>query len=112
MTLPLANGRYRRPAQIVSRVLAVSALVVWIFHILLSLQYNATRPQSPDAESGRVIVQNQHGHYVYLTPAEQKRLTGTDILAVGLFLAGMLTVGLFDGFPERRRARPWEIRRW
>jgi hypothetical protein len=113
MKLPLANAKYRRPATIVSRLLLFSALAVWLAYIGLWLHYDSTRPGQPDVAAGRILVQNTHGHYVYLTPEESTRLTDLEILAAILFVSGFLILGLFaeNGF-TRKRPKPWEVRRW
>jgi hypothetical protein len=112
MKLPLANGKYRRPALIVGRLLGVFGLAVWFFFIGLSTHYDRTRPLVPNVAAGRVIVQNTHGHYVYLTGEESNRLTDLEILAVILFVTGFVIGVLFsqDGF-ARKRSKPWEVRR-
>ena len=112
MKLPLANGKYRRPALIVGRVLAFSGVAIWFSYIWLWTHYDSTRPRLPDVAAGRVIVQNTHGHYVYLTGEESNRLTDLEILAVILFVTGFVIGVLFsqDGF-ARKRSKPWEVRR-
>jgi hypothetical protein len=113
MKLPLANGKYRRPGIIVGRLLGLSGLAVWFFYIGLLTHYDGTRPLVPNVAAGRVIVQNTHGHYVYLTAEERSRLTDLEILAVILFVTGFLMGVLFsqDGF-HKKPSKPWEVRRW
>ncbi len=113
MKLPLANGKYRRPALIVGRVLAFSGVAIWFSYIWLWTHYDSTRPRLPDLAAGRVIVQNTHGHYVYLTAAEEDRLRNIEILAGCLFITGFLIGVLFsqDGF-KRKSPKPWEVGRW
>jgi hypothetical protein len=113
MKLPLANGKYRRPATIVWKVLAFSGVAIWLFYIGLWTYYDSTRPRLPDVATGRVVVQNTHGHYVYLTAEESSRLRDLEILAGILFLTGFLIGGLFsqDLF-TKKRPKPWEVRRW
>ena len=113
MRLPLANGKYRKPANTVALVLACSALAVWFFHFYAYFQYDSTRPRVPDVASGRVIAQSNHGHIVYLTSEEHSRLTKITIVAVTLFGVGFLIRGLFDpdGF-FNRKPNLWEVRRW
>ena len=113
MKLPLANGKYRRPGLIVGRLLGFSGLAIWLSYILLVIHYDATRPQRPDVAAGRVIVQNTHGHYVYLTSEEKTRLINIEILAGSLFITGFLIGVLFsqDGF-KKKPFKPWEVRRW
>jgi hypothetical protein len=112
MKFPLANGRYRGPATIVSRLLLFSALAVWFFHFYVWIQYDSTRPRVPDVASGRVLTQNTHGHVVYLTVEEQGRLGNIAILAGVLLVAGSLTGMLFA--PDaiwKKPPKPWEVRR-
>jgi hypothetical protein len=113
MRLPLANGKYRKPANTVAMLLAWSGLVVWLFHAYVYFQYDSTRPRTPDVASGRVIEQSNHGRIVYLTAAEHTRLIRITILALGLFVSGFVIRGLFDpdGF-FNRKPKAWEVRRW
>ena len=113
MKLPLANGKYRRPAIIVGRLLGFSGLAVWLSYILLVIHYDATRPQTLDVAAGRTIVQNTHGHYVYLTAVESSRLTDLEILAAVLVVTSVLIGVLFsqDEF-KKKPSQPWEVRRW
>jgi uncharacterized membrane protein len=112
MKLPLANGKYRSTALIVGRLLAFSAVAVWFSYIWPVTHYDSTRPQVPDVAAGRVISQNTHGHYVYLTAEESSRLTNLEIAAFSLFITGFLIGGLFaQGGFTRQRAKPWELRR-
>jgi hypothetical protein len=113
MKVPLANGRYRRPATIVSRLLLFSALAVWFFYFYVWYQYDGSRPRVPDVASGRVLAQNSHGHVVYLTVEEQGRLGNIVILAGALVVMGVLVGTLFA--PDavwKKPAKPWEVRRW
>jgi hypothetical protein len=113
MNLPLAKGKYRRPALIVARLLGFSGLAVWFTYIGLWTHYDSTRPRVPDVATGRVIVQNTHGHYVYLTAEERTRLTDLEIVAAILVVTSFLMGALFaqDGF-KRKSQKPWEVRRW
>jgi len=118
MKLPLAKGKYSKPAITVGKLLAFSAVAIWFSYILLWTHYDNTRARVPDVAAGRVIVQNTHGHRVYLTAEEHSRLDYLEIAAVVLFLAGFLIIGFFaDGeFRITRRkgssTKPWEMRRW
>ncbi len=109
MKLPLAKGKYRKPARMLSALLGFSALAVWLFHFHVSDQYDATRPRQPVSSSGRFYAQNTHGHVVYLTKQEDARLTKLTILAFSLFCTGGLIGILFD---ERITPAPWEKKRW
>jgi hypothetical protein len=110
--VPLANGRYRRPATIVWRLFAFSVLAFWFFFIYVTYQYDGTRPRFPDEASGRVFPQNTHGHVVYLTAGEKGRLRNIVIFAGVLLVTGVLTATLFA--PEavwKKPPKPWEVRR-
>jgi hypothetical protein len=112
MKLPLANGRYLRPATVIARTLLLSALAVWFFHLYVFLQYDGSRPRVPDVASGRVLEQNNHGHVVYLTVEEQGKLGNIAILAGVLVVTGIAIGTLFA--PEsiwKKPSRPWEVRR-
>ena len=113
MKLPLAGGKYRKPARIIAMLLGYSGLALWFYHFYVWYQYDGTRPRIPDAMSGRVLPQNTHGHVVYLTVGEQSRLRNIAILAGILLMTGILSGILFssDHF-WRKRPKPWEVRRW
>jgi hypothetical protein len=109
LKLPLAKGKYRKPARMLSALLGFSALAVWLFHFHVWYQYDATRPHKPDASSGRSYAQNTHGHIVYLTAEEEAWLTKLSILAFSLAcIAGFIGI-LFD---ERFTPAPWEKKQW
>jgi hypothetical protein len=113
MKLPLANGKYRRPAAIISKLLLFSALAVWFFHFYVWYQYDGTRPSAPDVASGRVLAQNSHGHVVYLTVEEKNRLRNIVVAAGLLLVTGILVGTLFA--PDavwKKPPKPWEVRRW
>jgi hypothetical protein len=109
VNLPLAKGRYGKPAQKLSSLLAVSAIAVWLFHLYIWYQYDGTRPRQPDAMSGRFYAQNTHGHVVYLTREEDAGLTKLTILTFSLFGTAFLIGGLFV---KKVVPTPWEKRRW
>ena len=113
MNLPLANGKYRKPAGILARLLGFSGLALWIFHLYVFLQYNATRPRQFDTSSGRIYAENNHGHVVYLTKTEDTTLTALAVIAFSLLGAGALTVSLFgDNIGWSKRPAPWEKKQW
>jgi len=113
VNLPLANGKYRKPAEVIVKVLCFSGLAIWFFHLYIFLQYDATRPRHIDTSSGRVCAQNNHGNIVYLTKAEDTGLTKLSVLAFSLMGAGFLTGGLFvERIGWRRRPEPWEKKQW
>jgi hypothetical protein len=95
VNLPLAKGKYSKPAVLFGRILAYTGLAFWLFHFYVWYQYDATRPRQPDASAGRLYAQNTHGHVVYLTKEEGARLTNLSILALSLLLSGGLCLPLF-----------------
>jgi hypothetical protein len=107
MKIPLADGKYRRPAKIVSGTLAFSALAVWIFYFYAYYQFDSSRPRIADETVGRVFAQSNHGHVVYLTAAEHNRLIMIAILAGALFGIAFLIDALFvRGTFLRRSVKP------
>jgi hypothetical protein len=109
MNLPLAKGKYRKPARILASLLCFSGLAVWFFHFYVWYQYDGTRQRHPDTSSGRVYPQNTHGHVVYLTKEEDARIRNLTIIAFSLFGTGFLLGGLFV---EKKSPVPWEKRQW
>jgi hypothetical protein len=109
MRLPLATGKYRKPARVLSTILGFSALVVWLFHFHVWYQYDATRPRQRDELSGRLFAQNTHGHVVYLTKEEDAGLTKLTVLAFGLFCTAYFIGFLFG---DKIAPGPWEKRQW
>ncbi len=113
MTLPLAMGKYRKPARVLASLLCFTGLAIWLFHFCVWYQYDGTRPTYPVQSVGRVFPQNTHGHVVFLTKEEDTRLTRLTILAFSLMGSGFLVGGLFvEGFHWRKNAAPWEKREW
>ena len=56
------------------RVTTIGFAFTWFGFLGVAVQFNATRPVSPDPEEGRVIPLDNRGHIVYLTKQEQARL--------------------------------------
>lgn len=119
MKLPLANGRYRKPAKIIGGIFAFSAVAVWIFHFWVFFNYDDTRPRRPDPSEGRIYAQNNHGHIVYLTKAEASNITDLRITSFGLAGAAIFTLYVFGDGIERykdqrryRKGKPWEKKQW
>lgn len=90
------------------KILGWSALIVWFSYIYLFLQYEATRPTISDPVAGRVYVQNNHGHYTYLTEQEENRLHALEFGALGIFLIGALA-DHFERHPEQMREANWVV---
>ena len=82
--------REARPRELVAKVLAYSALVVWFSFIGLFEHYSYTRPTIRKQTEGRVYEQNNHGYITYLTAQEQLRLKLLEFSAPILFFAGAL----------------------
>ncbi|MFY9730924.1 MAG: hypothetical protein WB723_13015 [Candidatus Acidiferrales bacterium] len=55
------------------KILGWAALLVWLASIYLFLQYDATRPTSPQPAQGRIYSSNNHGHVTYF----EKRIIST-----------------------------------
>ena len=119
MKLPLANGRYRKPAKIIGCLFGYSAIAVWFFALWLFFRYDDTRPRQPDPSEGHVYAQSNHGHIVYLTKTEASNITNLRITSFGLAGAAMLTLYAFgDGIEWQqdqkryRKGKPWEKKQW
>lgn len=82
------------------KILGWAALLVWLASIYLFLQYDATRPTSPQPAQGRIYSSNNHGHVTYLTNREENYLNGLAIAAFSLFTVAAL-MGYFQGNPRR-----------
>jgi hypothetical protein len=89
------NGPSNR-REIVTKVLLLLSVGVWFGCLALYEHYNRTRPTIENRVGGRVFVQNNHGHQVYLTAPEYYGPILLGITAVTLFLTGSLVD------PERR----------
>ena len=68
----------------------VGCLLTWFGFIGLLEHFDATRPVKPDAVTGAVISQNNHGHIVYLTEREQGQLLSLQRISIGLALVATL----------------------
>jgi|HubBroStandDraft_6_1064221.scaffolds.fasta_scaffold1323618_1 hypothetical protein len=128
MNLPIANGKYRKPAEVLAGFLVCSAASAWFFDLYLSLQYDVTKPRQFSLLSGRIYELSNHGHIVYLTQAEHTKLTYLTILAFGLMATAILVINLFVEktrwnrrgvvlIHEHRQlygsdAAPWEKKLW
>jgi hypothetical protein len=114
MKLPLAEGKYRKPAGVVAGLLACSGLAIWLFHTYVWYDYDRTRPRRADSASGRVYPLNTHGHVVYLTEAEDARLTRLAVLSFSLICGGLIAATLFveNVFVWRKKGQPWEKRKF
>jgi hypothetical protein len=104
---PLIDPKYRKVWKIIGNGLGVLGLSVWLFHFFVWYQYDGTRPRRPDASTGNVFPQNTHGHVVYLTKAEDARITRLTIIAFGLFACSGAVY--YFGLGERfRKPKIWE----
>ena len=68
----------------------VGALLTWFGYIAVFEHFDATRPIYPSGVKGAVILQNNHGHYVYLTGREQAELLFLQRTSIGFALAATL----------------------
>lgn len=91
------------PRAIVAKLLLLLSVGVWFGCSALYEHYNWTRPTVENRAEGRVFVQNNHGHHVYLTASEYYGPIVLGITAVALFLTGSLVD------PKRRI---WRWRAW
>ena len=69
-----SSVKFRRIKTTVVAALVLSALLLWLSFIYLTMRFDATRPTHPDVASGRLYPQNTHGSIVYLNAAERFRL--------------------------------------
>ena len=67
------------------QIMWYTSLAIWIGAIALWFQYNASRPDQPRPELGRIYELNTHGHIVYITFKE------------GLLLYGLMAIGFGGG---------------
>jgi hypothetical protein len=72
------------------KILGWCALLVWFSFIYLFLQYDATRPTTPQPSQGRIHSSNNHGHVTYLTEREESYLRELQIGAFSLFVFAAL----------------------
>jgi hypothetical protein len=82
------------------KILVWSALIVWFSFIYLFLQYDATRPTTPQPSQGRIYSSNNHGHVTYLNEQETNYLRELQIGAFSLFVLGAL-IGYFQSNPRQ-----------
>jgi hypothetical protein len=80
-------------------------VLVWFGCIGLFERYSYTRPTVENRAEGRVYVQNNHGHYTYLTAHEHFLLIFLGVAALALFLTGSLVD------PEHRMWQRWRALR-
>lgn len=80
----------KRKWKFIEGVLATSALIAWVSFAALWIQYDHTRPIIPSVLSGRVHVLNTHGHVVYLTEIERRKISTLNYSAVTLFLMAII----------------------
>jgi hypothetical protein len=92
------------PKRIFVMALAGLSLAIWFSFIALFEHYSATRPNRPDATSGRIYQLNNHGSYAYLTQGEQRRLWCLEFGGPFLFLAAVALANFWkiqtDPYPD------------
>jgi hypothetical protein len=85
-------------------MLGVLSLAIWFSFIALFEHYSATRPNRPDATSGRIYQLNNHGSYAYLTIGEQRRLWCLEFGGLPLLLAAAVLARFWkiqtDPYPD------------
>lgn len=84
------------------KVLGVLGLFMWLSHWVLFLQYDATRPTAMQPAEGRLYPSFNHGHIVYLTQQEQRRLDILERTAGGLFVIA-IPMGFWAKWRLRRK---------
>jgi len=80
---------------VIQTIIGVAALSTWFGYIAMFEHFDATRPTTPDAGAGRIIPQNNHGHVVYLTEREEKKLLRLQYCSIGLVLPGTLVLYIY-----------------
>src|SRR5579863_6584810 len=98
-----------------SRLSAVG-MTIWCLAVLagiglfrLNSRFYNTCPQEPDAQSGHVFPLDNRGHFVYLTAAQNRWMTGTEALFGAASLPACLQSGfraVCEGGSEGLRADP------
>jgi hypothetical protein len=68
------------------KVAGIAYLLAFLGYFADFCYFDSNRPTKPDAASGRVIPQYNHGHVVFLTDREQSQLLTLQDTAIGLFL--------------------------
>jgi hypothetical protein len=96
-----ARGRVWK---IILKTTGIGGLFVWFAFIGAFEHFDATRPIKQDAQEGRVIPQNNHGHIVYLTGEEHRRLHVMQQISLWLFLIAIVAA-CFIGKKEGGRGR-------
>ncbi len=86
-------------ADLAVKMLSFAALVTWLGSMFLFEHYSYTRPTIANAAEGRVLIQNNHGYYTYLTGKEHYFLLALVVAAPVLFGCAVL-IG-------RRRTANW-----
>lgn len=84
------------------KILAWSSLIIWLSFIYLFLQYDATRPTTPQPAEGRLYSSNNHGHVTYLTKQEEDYLDSLQVGAFSLFALAAL-MDYFQRKPQKIR---------
>jgi hypothetical protein len=82
-----ARGRVWK---IILKTTGIGGLFVWFVFIGAFEHFDATRPIKQDAQEGRVIPQNNHGHIVYLTREEDGHLRLMQQISLWLFLTAII----------------------
>ena len=93
---------YRSILEAVEVAAACLALVAWFGAMALWMYYDATRPITPDQNTGRIYAQNTHGSIVYLIRREKMNVSAL------MWVAGVLmfvVIGIDMSVEPFRRPR-------
>jgi len=78
-------------AKALKAIAGILSIVIWFSSFELFDHYDRVNPTKPDASTGRIYDQQNHGHTVYLTADEKFHWRARMILAGVLFgIAGIL----------------------
>jgi len=94
----------RRTWQQLGKALNAIGFCLWLGGFYLLFEYEATRPHTSDASTGRTYALNNHGFRTYLTGGESMRLYGVLGLGAGIMITGMV-VGHLGAKRDRSRRK-------
>jgi hypothetical protein len=96
-----SGNTHARVWLVLQTAVGIVALSLWFGYIAMFEHFDATRPTKPDAAAGRVIPQNNHGHIVYLTDLEQRKLMDLQYCSIVLFLPATLILYIYRRESEK-----------
>lgn len=101
-TTPLHIRRTARRWQLIGKWLSAVGFSLWLGGFYLFFHYEATRPHTANASTGRIYALNNHGFRTFLTRGESVRLYAVLGLGAAIMIAGMAVGRLGD---KRDRSR-------